>query len=98
MVAGGANVICFTTGRGSVFGCKPAPIIKLASNTSLYERMKDDIDFNCGVVMDETMSLEETGEKIFRLLLDIASGRKTLSENLGMGDWEFVPWQLGAIT
>lgn len=98
MVAGGANVVCFTTGRGSVFGCKPVPIIKLASNTSLYERMKDDIDFNCGVVMDETMSLEETGEKIFRLLLDIASGRKTLSENLGMGDWEFVPWQLGAIT
>lgn len=98
MVAGGANVVCFTTGRGTVFGCKPAPTIKLSSNTPLYERMKDDIDINCGVVMDKTRSLEETGEVIFRLLLDVASGRKTLSEGHGMGDWEFVPWQLGAVT
>lgn len=98
MVAGGANLVCFTTGRGTVFGCKPTPTIKLSSNTPLFERMRDDIDINCGVVLDKTSSLEETGEKIFRLILDVASGQKTLSEGHGMGDWEFVPWHLGAIT
>ncbi|MDZ4165375.1 MAG: altronate dehydratase family protein [Smithellaceae bacterium] len=98
MVAGGANIVCFTTGRGSVFGCKPVPVVKIASNTPLYRQMPDDIDFNCGVVMDGAMSLQEAGEAIFRMLLEAASGVKTLSEVQGMGDLEFVPWHLGAVT
>ncbi|MDI6727116.1 MAG: altronate dehydratase family protein [Smithellaceae bacterium] len=98
MVAGGANMVCFTTGRGSVFGCKPVPVVKIASHTPLYKRMPDDIDFNCGVVIDGAMSLQEAGESIFRMLLEAASGVKTLSEVQGMGDMEFVPWHLGAVT
>ncbi len=98
MAAGGANMVCFTTGRGTVFGCKPVPVIKLSSNTPLYKRMPDDIDFNCGVVLDGARSLPEAGEDIFRLILAAASGERTLSEMHGMGDLEFVPWHLGAVT
>jgi len=95
-VAGGGNVICFTTGRGSVFGCKPAPSIKLATNTPMYRRMEEDMDINCGDIVDQGVSIQEKGEEIFRLILDVASGKKSKSEELGVGDNEFVPWQIGA--
>ncbi|MGH7092861.1 MAG: altronate dehydratase, partial [Stellaceae bacterium] len=96
-VAGGANVICFTTGRGSVFGCKPVPSLKLATNTPLYRRMEDDMDINCGPIADGEASVAEMGERIFRLVLATASGQKTKSELLGFGDDEFTPWVLGAV-
>ncbi|MCK6453265.1 MAG: altronate dehydratase family protein [Alphaproteobacteria bacterium] len=95
-VAGGGNVICFTTGRGSVFGCKPAPSIKLATNTPMFERMEEDMDINCGDIVDSGVSIAEKGEEIFKLILDVASGKKSKSEQLGFGDNEFVPWQIGA--
>jgi altronate hydrolase len=97
IVAGGANLVCFTTGRGSVFGCKPAPSLKLATTTQLYERMGDDMDFNCGTVLDGEASVSELGETLFQEILAIASGRHTKSEELGFGDEEFRPWQLGAV-
>ncbi len=97
MVAGGANVVCFTTGRGSVFGSKPAPCIKLATNSETYRRMAGDMDVNCGVVLDGEKSVEEVGREIFELVLAVASGKKTKSEELGFGDEEFTPWQLGAV-
>ncbi|WP_255951866.1 UxaA family hydrolase [Streptomyces odontomachi] len=97
LVAGGAQVLCFTTGRGSVFGCKPAPSLKLATNTPLYEHMTDDMDINCGLVADGTCDVAEMGRRIFQLVLDTASGKHTKSEELGFGDEEFVPWQLGAV-
>ena len=96
-VAGGANLICFTTGRGSVYGCKPSPSIKLATNTPLYERMTEDMDINCGEIVDGTVSVQEKGREIFELILQVASGEATRSEALGMGNDEFVPWQLGAV-
>ena len=95
-VAGGANIICFTTGRGSAFGCKPAPSLKLATNTPLYQHMSEDMDINCGEVVDGTATVQEMGEKIFHLILETASGRRSKSELLGYGDDEFVPWVLGA--
>ena len=95
-VAGGANMICFTTGRGSVYGCKPSPSLKLATNTPLYERMEDDMDINCGAILDGGMTVDEAGEKIFRLILATASGEPSKSERHGFGADEFVPWQLGA--
>jgi len=94
-VAGGANILCFTTGRGSAYGCKPTPSIKLATNTPMYERMIDDMDINCGDVLDG-VTLEQKGEEIFREILAVASGKKSKSEELGYGDNEFVPWQIGA--
>jgi altronate hydrolase len=97
IVAGGANLVCFTTGRGSVFGCKPAPSLKLATTTQLYERMGDDMDFNCGTVLDGEASVSELGDALFEEILAIASGRHTKSEELGFGDEEFRPWQLGAV-
>ncbi|HDZ90233.1 MAG TPA: hypothetical protein ENH37_06100 [Deltaproteobacteria bacterium] len=97
MVAGGANVVCFTTGRGSVSGYKPAPTIKLASNTEMYESNRDDMDINCGRIIDGRAALKEMGEEIFRLILETASGGKTRSELLGFGDNEFVPWQMGPV-
>ena len=97
MVAGGANMICFTTGRGSVFGCKPVPVIKLASNTTLYRRMQDDMDLDCGTVLEGDTTLDDLGERVFRLILATASGKKTKSEAHGIGDDEFVPWPLGAV-
>lgn len=94
-VAGGANIMCFTTGRGSAFGCKPTPSIKLASNSHLYAQMIDDMDMNCGDVL-EGVSLAEKGAQIFEHILDVASGAQTKSELIGYGDSEFVPWQIGA--
>ncbi len=95
-VAGGANLICFTTGRGSVYGCKPAPSLKLATNTRLYQRMTDDMDINCGTIVDGTETVQACGERIFDLVLKTASGQKTKSEEMGFGDDEFAPWVLGA--
>ncbi|WP_196260749.1 UxaA family hydrolase [Pelagibacterium limicola] len=95
-VAGGANVLCFTTGRGSAFGCKPVPSIKLATNSDLYRRMADDMDINCGDVL-EGVSLQEKGREIFEEILAVASGKRTKSELLGYGDSEFAPWQVGAV-
>jgi altronate hydrolase len=95
-VAGGANLLCFTTGRGSAYGCKPVPSIKLATNTDVYKRMIDDMDINCGDVV-EGVSIEKKGEEIFAKILKVASGETTKSEELGYGDNEFVPWQVGAV-
>jgi len=95
-VAGGCNVMCFTTGRGSAFGCKPTPSIKLATNTPMYARMVEDMDIDCGDVL-EGVSLETKGEEIFQKVLTVASGAHTKSEDLGYGDLEFVPWQIGAV-
>ncbi|HXP74895.1 MAG TPA: altronate dehydratase family protein [Stellaceae bacterium] len=96
-VAGGANLICFTTGRGSVFGCKPAPSLKLATNTPLFERMGDDMDIDCGPIADGGATIPEMGARIFKLVLETASGKKSKSEELGFGEDEFTPWQLGAV-
>jgi arabinonate dehydratase len=95
-VAGGANVVCFTTGRGSVYGCKPSPSLKLATNTRLYQHMEDDMDINCGTIVDGTESVEQVGERIFRLILETASGKRSKSELLGFGEDEFAPWVVGA--
>ena len=95
-VAGGANLICFTTGRGSAYGCKPSPSLKLATNTPLYLRQTDDMDINCGDILDGRASVQEVGERIFQLVLETASGRKSKSEELGYGQDEFAPWILGA--
>ncbi len=96
MVAGGANLVAFTTGRGSCFGFKPTPSLKIASNTSLYERLPDDMDFNAGRVL-EGESIESVGADLFDQLLRTASGEKTCSEQLGLGDEEFVPWLVGPV-
>jgi altronate hydrolase len=96
-VAGGANLVCFTTGRGSVYGCKPSPSIKLATNTPLYERMTDDMDINCGQIVDGTVTVQQKGEEIFEMILRVASGEQSKSEALGIGQEEFVPWYLGAV-
>ncbi|WP_448680431.1 UxaA family hydrolase [Pseudomonas nicosulfuronedens] len=97
-VAGGANLIAFTTGRGSAYGCAPSPSIKLATNSRLWERQEEDMDVNCGGIADGSTSIEERGEHIFRLMLSIASGERSKSELHGYGQNEFVPWQIGAIT
>jgi altronate hydrolase len=97
MVAGGANIVCFTTGRGSVFGCKPVPSLKLATNSDVYRRMVDDMDLNCGEILDGGATVEEMGRRIFQRMLEVASGTLTKSEEIGLGDEEFTPWQLGAV-
>lgn len=97
-VAGGCNVVVFTTGRGSVSGFKPAPCIKLATNSQMYEHMSDDMDINCGGIVEGTDTIEAAGLRIFEKILAVASGEKTLSEEYGFGDNEFVPWQIGAVT
>ena len=94
-VGGGCNVLCFTTGRGSAYGCKPTPSIKLATNSETYRRMIDDMDLNCGDVLDG-VTIEQKGKEIFDAILRVASGERTKSEQLGYGDNEFVPWQIGA--
>lgn len=94
-VAGGANIVCFTTGRGSVFGCKPVPTIKLATNTAMYTDMEEDMDINCGLILEGKADVEEMGRRIFRTILDTASGKKSKSEILGFGDAEFAPWLVG---
>ncbi len=95
-VAGGANILAFTTGRGSAYGCKPVPSIKLATNSDMYARMTEDMDINCGDIV-EGVSIEAKGQEIFDLMLRVASGEETKSEALGYGDNEFVPWQVGAV-
>ena len=95
-VAGGANMICFTTGRGSAYGCKPAPSLKLATNTALFVHQEEDMDFNCGTIVDGTETIPQAGERFFQLILEAASGKKTKSEELGYGDDEFAPWTIGA--
>lgn len=97
-VAGGANLIAFTTGRGSAYGCAPSPSIKLATNTRLWETQEEDMDVNCGGIADGSMTIEERGEHIYRMMLRIASGERSKSEQHGYGQNEFVPWQIGAIT
>jgi len=96
-VAGCANLICFTTGRGSAYGCAPSPSLKLATNSELWRRQGDDIDINCGEIVDGNASIDEMGELIFRRILATASGSKTKSELHGYGQNEFIPWQLGAV-
>lgn len=97
-VASGANMICFTTGRGSVSGFKPAPCIKLATNTEMYRRLEEDMDINCGGIIDGEMSIAEAGQKIFDIIIEVASGTPSKSEQYNYGDNEFVPWQVGAVT
>lgn len=97
-VAGGCNVVCFTTGRGSVSGWKPAPTIKIATNTEMYDHMREDMDIDTGGIATGTESIESAGERIFERILAVASGEKTVSEAFDYGDNEFVPWQVGAIT
>jgi len=95
-IASGANLVVFTTGRGSCFGAKPAPSIKVATNTKMYQRMTDDMDINCGDIMDGAATVEQKGEEIFRMIVEVASGRPSKSEALGVGNEEFVPWMIGA--
>ena len=97
MVAGGANLVCFTTGRGTVCGSKPTPSLKLATNSRMYQRMAGDMDINCGLIADGGATVEQMGRAIFELILTTASGQPTKSEALGFGDQEFVPWQVGAM-
>jgi len=94
IVAGGANVCVFTTGRGSVYGCKPTPSIKVATNTPMYDRMESDMDVNAGRILDG-VSVEKVGQEIFDLILEVASGKQTKSEIHGVGEEEFAPWQIG---
>jgi altronate hydrolase len=96
-VAGGANLICFTTGRGSTYGCKPTPSLKIATHSELFQRMRLDMDFDAGTVVTGSQTIAEAGQKLFELMLSTASGQQTCSESNGLGDNEFVPWQLGAV-
>jgi altronate hydrolase len=95
-VACGANLVCFTTGRGSVFDCKPAPSIKLATNSPMYRRMEDDADVNCGTILDGDETVQQCGARILDLMLKVASGQPTKSEAFDFGGAEFAPWVLGA--
>jgi altronate dehydratase len=95
LVTGGCNVGVFTTGRGSVYGCKPAPCIKVATHTPLFEHMKEDMDINAGTILDGAETVEEVGRRIFEKIISVASGEKTKSELAGVGDDEFAPWHLG---
>lgn len=96
-VASGANLIVFTTGRGSVSGYQPTPCIKLATNSEMYARMSEDMDLNCGDIVTDGVSIEAKGEELFEMLIRVASGEQTKSEELGFGGVEFVPWQIGAV-
>ena len=96
LVAGGCNVICFTTGRGSVFGCKPVPSIKLATNSLMYRHMAEDMDINCGVILEGT-PLPEVGRQIFEEIVAVASGKRSKSELSGVGEEEFAPWIIGPV-
>jgi altronate hydrolase len=95
LVAGGCNIAVFTTGRGSVYGCKPAPCIKVATNTPLYDWMEEDMDLNAGTILENGETVEQVGRRIFEKILAVAGGERTKSELTGMGDEEFAPWQLG---
>jgi altronate hydrolase len=96
-VAGGANLICFTTGRGSAYGCAPSPSLKLATNSALWQRQQEDMDINCGEIIDGNCTIHEMGERIFEMIIATASGQRSKSELHGYGQSEFVPWQLGAV-
>jgi altronate hydrolase len=98
LIAGGATVVVVTTGRGSVLGGKPTPVVKVATNTAMYLRMAEDMDLNAGRIVDGTASLEDVGEEIFAAVLAVASGRRTVSKELDLGQDEFQPWQLGTVT
>lgn len=97
-IAGGANMIMFTTGRGSMFGAKPVPSVKLATNTPMYQRLTEDMDYNCGEILDGTATMEETAKGIFELMLRVASGERSKSELLDLGNHEFVPWNIGVVS
>lgn len=96
-IASGCQVVCFTTGRGSAFGSKPSPTIKIATNTKLASRMPDDMDIDAGRILSQGVTLDALGREIYDLILATASGQKTKSEAQGLGDYEFVPWQIGAV-
>ncbi len=96
-IASGCTLVAFTTGRGSAFGAKPSPSLKIATNTPMFDRMRGDMDIDAGRILTGTASVEEVGEEIYRTLLRVASGERTLSEAQGLGDHEFVPWQIGAV-
>lgn len=95
-IASGCNLVAFTTGRGSTFGSKPAPCMKIATNTDMYRQLSDDMDINAGTIVSDGDSVKDVGERIYQYLLSMASGAITLSEKHGLGDNEFVPWQIGA--
>lgn len=95
LVSGGCNIAVFTTGRGSVYGCKPSPCVKIATHTALFNWMSEDMDLNAGTILDGDESVEEVGDRIFREIVEVASGRRTKSELAGVGDEEFAPWILG---
>jgi altronate hydrolase/galactarate dehydratase len=96
-VASGANLIVFTTGRGSVSGYQPTPCIKVATNSEMYARLSEDMDLNCGDIVSDGVSIEDKGEELLELMIRVASGERTKSEELGFGGVEFVPWQIGAV-
>lgn len=96
-VASGANMVCFTTGRGSALGFKPVPVLKLATNSRVFNAMAEDMDINCGDIVDGTSDIDSKGREIFQAILDVASGKKSKSEELGYGDNEFTPWQIGSV-
>jgi len=95
-IAAGCNLVTFTTGRGSTFGSKPAPCLKISTNTDMYRQMSDDMDIDAGTIVSSGDSVADVGERIYQALLETASGAETLSEGHGLGDNEFVPWQVGA--
>jgi altronate hydrolase len=96
-IASGCNLVCFTTGRGSAFGSKPAPTIKVATNSELANRMSEDMDVDAGTILIQGVSVEEKGREIYEMFLRVASGEVSKSEAQGLGDYEFVPWQIGAV-
>jgi len=96
-IAGGCNIVAFTTGRGSAFGSKPAPTIKVATNTGMYSRMVEDMDIDAGDLLTGAADVEAKGREIYDLILQVAGGRPSKSEAQGLGDYEFVPWQIGAV-
>ena len=96
-IAGGCNLVCFTTGRGSAFGSKPSPTIKVATNTEMARRMSEDMDVDAGTILSEGVSVADKGREIYQLFLRVASGEVSKSEAQGLGDYEFVPWQIGAV-
>jgi altronate hydrolase len=96
-IASGCNIIAFTTGRGSAFGSKPSPCIKIASNSNLYNRMPEDMDIDAGKILSENSTVGDIGEQIYKHIINVASGDESKSETQGLGDYEFVPWQIGAV-
>ncbi len=96
-IASGCTLVCFTTGRGSAFGAKPSPSMKVATNTEMFTRLSDDMDINAGTILSDGRSVEEVGQEIYQMWLDMASGAPSKSEAQGLGDYEFVPWQIGAV-